>query len=419
MKNLNKLIGLILVLVFSLNMQAQQNKDGWIELINGKDFTDWKASENEGTWSVVDGMFQAVGKRSHLFYTGEHLKDGFKNFEMDVWVKTFKLANSGIYIHTQYQQEGWPSKGMEIQVNNTHKGEGDYIELKKSASLYGTRNVYKAFAKDSVWTNVKAKVVSNRVQIWINGLKTVDYVQPEPLPSGVKALSKGTFCLQGHDVLSKMQYKSFKVRRLPDDARSDVKAPTLGVWYDSLKVWQNRQIAFIDLNPHSVMAATDLAKYVYQTGINVALVKTPMEIGTLAAAKNLPLFTGIKVNTKTIKALKASKADYVVGESTDLKTAQTLLASGKINIWAHKSAALNVQNAEALLDLAKKNNVAIEIDNEAKTPSIDVLKLAKSKGCKFTFSGLIPAAKLETSMYVIDALKGAGLDYKDLYVPKW
>ena len=419
MKNLNKLIGLILVLAFSLNMQAQQNKDGWIELINGKDFTDWKASENEGTWSVVDGMFQAVGKRSHLFYTGEHLKDGFKNFEMDVWVKTFKLANSGIYIHTQYQQEGWPSKGMEIQVNNTHKGEGDYIELKKSASLYGTRNVYKAFAKDSVWTNVKAKVVSNRVQIWINGLKTVDYVQPEPLPSGVKALSKGTFCLQGHDVLSKMQYKSFKVRRLPDDARSDVKAPTLGVWYDSLKVWQNRQIAFIDLNPHSVITATDLAKYVYQTGINVALVKTPMEIGTLAAAKNLPLFTGIKVNTKTIKALKASKADYVVGESTDLKTAQTLLASGKINIWAHKSAALNVQNAEALLDLAKKNNVAIEIDNEAKTPSIDVLKLAKSKGCKFTFSGLIPTSKLETSMYVIDALKGAGLDYKDLYVPKW
>ena len=419
MKNLQKFIGLLLILAFSANVHAQQNKDGWIELINGKGFTDWKASENEGTWTIVDGMFQAVGKRSHLFYTGEHLKDGFKNFEINVWVKTFKLANSGIYIHTQYQQEGWPSKGMEIQVNNTHKGEGDYIELKKSASLYGTRNVYKAFGKDSVWMNVKAKVVSNRIEIWINGLKTVDYVQLEPLPSGVKALSKGTFCLQGHDVLSKMQYKSFKVRRLPDDARSDVKAPTLGVWYDSLKVWQNRQIAFIDLNPHSVMTAADLAKYVYETGINVALVKTPAEIGTLAAAKNLPLFTGIKVNTKTIKALKATKADYVVGESTDLKTAQTVLASGKINIWAHKGATLTVQNAETLLDLAKKNNVAIEIDNEAKTPSLDVLKLAKSKGCKFTFSGLIPAAKLEKSMYVIDALKGAGLDYKDLYVPKW
>ena len=116
MKNLNKFIALVLILTYSLNLSAQQ--DGWIELINGKDLTDWKASENESTWSVVDGTYQAVGKRSHLFYTGKHLKEGFKNFEIDVWVKTFKLANSGIYIHTQYQPSGWPSNGMEIQVNN-------------------------------------------------------------------------------------------------------------------------------------------------------------------------------------------------------------------------------------------------------------------------------------------------------------
>ncbi len=419
MKNLNKSIGLILILAFSLNLTAQQNKEVWIELINGKDFTGWKASENEGTWSVVDGTFQAVGKRSHLFYTGEHLKDGFKNFEIDVWVKTYKLANSGIYFHTQYQQTGWPSNGVEIQVNNTHIGEGDYIELKKMASLYSVRNLYKTFAKDSVWMNVKAKVVSNRVQIWLNGLKTVDYVQPEKTPTGLWRLSKGTFALQGHDSLSKMQFKSFKVRRLPDDAHSDVKAPTLGVWYDSLKVWQNRQIAFIDLNPHTNMTASELANYQYQTGINVAFVKNPTTVSALSTAKNLPLFTGLKVNAATVKAFKSTKADYVLGESTDLKSAKTLLNSGKINIWTHKGTALTVENAEALLDLAKTQNVAIEIDNEAKTPSVEILKLAKAKGCKFTFSGLVPAVQLEKSTYVIDAIKGAGLNYKDLYVPKW
>lgn len=419
MKNLNKFIGLILILAFSFNLTAQQNKEGWIELINGKDFTGWKASENEGTWTVVDGLFQALGKRSHLFYVGEHLQDGFKNFEIDVWVKTYKLANSGIYFHTQYQQTGWPSNGVEIQVNNTHIGEGDYIELKKMASLYSVRNLYKSFGKDSVWMNVKARVENNRVQIWLDGLKTVDYVQPEKTPSGLWRLSKGTFALQGHDVLSKMQYKSFKVRRLPDDAHSDVKAPILGVWYDSLKVWQNRQIAFIDLNPHTNMTAAELAQYVYQTGINVALIKSPADKAALSAAKNLPLFTGLKVNAANVTALKAAKVDYVLGVSTDLKTAEKLLASGKINIWAHKGTALTVKNAETLLDLAKVNNVAIEIDNEAKTPSMDVIKLAKAKGCKFTFSGLVPAAKLETSTYVIDALKGAGLNYKDLYVPKW
>src|SRR5688500_7239956 len=115
--------------------------EGWVELINGKDFSGWKASENTATWSVTDGLFQAVGKRSHLFYEGAYLKDGFKNFELEVQVKTFELANTGIYFHTKYQEKGWPNSGMEIQVNNTHIGEGDYIELKKTASLYGVRNL--------------------------------------------------------------------------------------------------------------------------------------------------------------------------------------------------------------------------------------------------------------------------------------
>ena len=391
---------------------------GWVELINGKDMSGWKVtSENSETWSFVDGMFQAAGKRSHLFYAGEYLKDGFKNFEIDVWVKTYKLANSGIYIHTQYQPSGWPSKGMEIQVNNSHIGEGNSIEYKKMASLYGVRNLYKAFGKDSVWMNVKAKVENNRVQIWLDGLKTVDYVQPENTPLN-RRLSKGTFALQGHDVLSKMQYKSFKVRRLPDDARSDLVAPLYGVWLDSLKVWQNRQFPFADLNPPTNMSATELADYTYQSGINVALVKNPSEMVALSEAKNLPLFTGIKVNIHNLKELRTHDADYVLGESMDIKSAKILLSSGKINIWAYKGAALKTKEADALLDLAKQNNVAIEINNETKTPSVEILKLAKSKGLKFTFSGLAPAAKLDASTYIFNALNGAGLNYKDIYVPK-
>lgn len=418
MKHTNKFLGLLLALSFITNLTAQQNASGWIELINGKDFTGWKASENEATWSVVDGMFQAEGKRSHLFYNGEHLQEGFKNFELEVWVKTYKLANSGIYFHTQYQQTGWPSKGIEIQVNHSHIGEGDYVEFKKMGSLYGYRNLYKSFGKDSAWMQVKAKVENNRVQIWLDGLKTVDYVQPESTPSGVGRLDKGTFCLQGHDVRSKMQYKSFKVRRLPDVARSDIPAPSLGVWYDSLKVWQNRQFAFIDLNPHTHMTPVELANYVYQTGINVSFVKNPSERSALRAARRLPLFTGLRVNAKNVAKLTGGQVDYVLGESTDLKSAETLLASGKIQVWAHKGVPLTVTNAAALLDLAKQNKVAIEIDNTAKLPSIAVLQLAKSKGCQFSFSGLVPASKLEASTYLFEAIKGAGLDYRDLYVPK-
>ena len=425
MKKLSFLLVVLLIVVFAFKPRENKIHDipgdeGWVELINGKDFTGWKASENTSTWSVTsDGLFQAVGKRSHLFYEGEYLKEGFKNFELEFKVRTYKLANSGVYFHTAYQETGWPNNGIEIQVNNTHIGERDYIELKKMASLYGVRNVYKTFGKDGEWMTVKARVESNRVQIWLNGLKTVDYIQPEKTFSAVKRLGKGTFCLQGHDSLSKMQYKSFRVRRLPDDAHTSVAAPAWGAWHDSMVVLQGRQFAFIDLNPKTILPAKQLADYVYGSGVNVSLLKTPASSGELAAAKNFPLFTGIKVNAKDQATAKATAADYIIGESTDLQSAKTLLSGKKINIWSDKGKSLQTNNASALLDMARQNNIAIEIDNINHHPSIDVIKMAKEKGCKFTFAGLIPATNMEKSMYVMDAIKQGGLTYKDEYVPKW
>jgi hypothetical protein len=425
MKNLSYLLSLFTLSILAFKAADYKTvsnhpfDDAWVELINGKDFTGWKASENTSTWSVTDGLFQAVGKRSHLFYEGEYLKDGFKNFELEVQVRTFKLANTGIYFHTAYQEIGWPDSGMEIQVNNTHIGEGDYIELKKTASLYGVRNIYKTFGRDGEWMTVKARVESNHVQIWINGMKTVDYLQPEKTFSAVKRLGKGTFCLQGHDSLSKMQYKSFRVRRLPDDARSNLTAPVFGAWHDSMVVLQGRQFAFIDLNPNTTLSAEELVDYFYSTGINVSLVKNSASAKELAAAKNLPLFTGVKVNAKNQGTGSSFTADYIVGESTDLKTAQTLLGGNKINIWSDKGRTLNNSMAAELLDMAKQNNIAIEIDNLSNSPSVEIIKMAKAKGCKFTFAGLVPASYMQKSMYVMTAIKEANLTYKDLYIPKW
>lgn len=387
----------------------------WTELINGKDFTGWQANEHKATWSIVGGLFQTQGERSHLFYVGEALKDGFKNFEIEVQVKTSKLANSGIYFHTQYQDSGWPNKGIEIQVNNTHIGEGNYIELKKTASLYGTRNVYKSFAKDEAWMTVKAKVESDRVQIWVNGTKTVDYVPPV----GSNRLGKGTFALQGHDPHSKVQYKSFKVRRLPDDALSNKTPFNLGNWADSLQQYQGQQFGFIDLNPKGNLSANALTDYTYSTGINFALLKSLDKAKELAEATHLPLFTGIKVAAKDIGQIKSTNADFILGESTNDKTAQKLLATYKVNVWSDKGHSLAGKKAALLLDLAKRNNIAIEIDNEAKNPSIAVLKMAKAKGCKFTFTGLVPDNLPQKSLYIFEAIREAKLDYKDLYIPNW
>ena len=407
----------LIVLAFHATLYAQT--DGWTELINGKDFTGWKASENKGTWTVVDGMFQAAGKRSHLWYEGEHLNNGFRNFEIEVQVRTFKLANSGIIFHTQYQESGWPNDGFEIQINNSQVGDPGYLELKRTGSLYGIRNLYKTFTKDNEWITIRARVESNRVQVWCDSTKTVDYIQSESTDNYVKRLTEGTFCLQGHDVLSKVQYRSFKVRRLPDDVKTNLAAPKPGAWYNKLVEMQDEYFAFIDLNPKTILSATELVNYLYTTGINTSLVRSPETVYEFSSGKNLPLFFGVKITSKNLTNGEYADADYVIGESTDLASAKALLMSGKINIWSDKTKILNARNADELLSLAYQHSVAIEIDNVNQTPSVDILQMAKAKGLKFTFSGLIPVSAMERSQYAFAAVRAANLTYQDFYIPKF
>lgn len=423
MKLYNRLFGkglmftLLIFFFFIKNINAQTGE--WVELINGKDFTGWKASENVATWTVIDGMFQCDGKRSHLWYEGEHLKEGFRNFELEVQVKTFKLANSGIYFHTEYQETYWPNKGFEIQVNNTHIGEHEYIELKRMGSLYGIRNLYKSPFKDNQWITIKARVESNRVQIWCNGIKTVDYVQPDSTGREVKRLGKGTFCLQGHDELSKAQFRSFKVRRLPDDNRSNLNAAVPGSWEDSMRVFQKEHIAFIDLNPKPVWKTSELVNYFNATGINVSLVKPPSAQQELSAAMRQPLFIGVKIHSKELSKPIVNGIDYVIGQSIDLASARSLLTSGKIDIWSDKGNTLTLQYADELLALANQYSVAIEIDNQRKTPSIEVLRKAKAHGLKFSFSGLIVEPGIQRSNYIFEVINAVKINYKDLFIPKW
>jgi hypothetical protein len=419
MKNIFLILTILFLnLVNSFGQSSIPNSEsvGWVELINGKDFSEWKASENKETWSITDeGLYQGFGKRSHLYYEGKDLKDGYKNFEIDVLVKTFKLANSGINFHTSYTDIGWPSGGFEIQINHSHIGEGDYIELKKFGSLYGQRNVYKSFAKDDEFSNLKARVNGNKIQIWLNGIKTVDYVLPEP-KQGERRLGKGTFSLQGHDVLSQVQYKSFKVRRLPDNGPILPTKP-IGVWYDSMRVYSGKQIAFIDLNPPSELSATQLTNLLYKTGINSAVVMPPSMANSLPKSK--PLFTGLRVNSTNQSKVTPGVADFVLGVTTDNASLKALLEGGKINVLADKARLINDQNATEILAMAVNNNVAIEINHTLRYPSIETIKLAKQMGCKFTMGGLAPTSVWAKSNYILDAIKQAELTYKDFYIPGW
>lgn len=192
---------------------ADSAKDGWIQLFNGKNLDGWKANENPDTFKVVNGELVVLGPRSHLFYVGNVNGAKFKNLELEVEVMTKPGANSGVYFHTEFQPDGWPAKGYEIQVNNTHK------DPKKTAGVYGIKDNFEAPAKDGEWFTMRIKVEGKRIQTWVNGKPISDYTEEEnPERKGMfvgRLIGTGTIAIQGHDPLSEVHYKSIKIKPLP------------------------------------------------------------------------------------------------------------------------------------------------------------------------------------------------------------
>ena len=184
-------------------------EEGWTPLFDGKSLNGWKVGANAGSFKVRDGVIVVNGPVAHLFYAGDVKNHDFKNFEFKAEVMTFPKAYSGVYIHTKYQESGFPRIGYEVQVNNSQS------DPKRTGGLYGVDDVYKAPAKDEVWFTMHIVVRGKRIVVSVDGKKLVDYVEPADV-KGPRKLSSGTIAFQAHDPGSKVYYRNIRIRPLPD-----------------------------------------------------------------------------------------------------------------------------------------------------------------------------------------------------------
>lgn len=201
---------LLLVPLLSAGAAATAEEPGFESLFDGRSLSGWRVNEHPESWSVVDGQIVCHGPRSHLFYDGPDSDKPaeFRNFHLKAEVLTKPSANSGIFFHTRFQPDGWPTAGHEAQVNNS---QGDPV---RTGSLY---NVVKNFippAKDDVWFTQEVIVNGRSVTVVVDGRVLFEYVEPEGV-QGSRRLSAGTFALQAHDPGSEVHYRNIRVKRLP------------------------------------------------------------------------------------------------------------------------------------------------------------------------------------------------------------
>ena len=452
---------------------------GWHPLFNGKDLTGWKASENQDSFKVVDGAIAFDGQRSHLFYVGEVQHADFKNFELKADVRTRPLANSGIFFHTEFQEKDFPKKGFEAQVANSHLGGGGYVEMKKTGSLYGFRNLHKALVKDNEWFTMHVSVRGKRIQIRLNDLLVVDYVEPQnpvsdPSRPG-RRLSRGTFALQGHDPESKVFYKNILVKPLPDGLPDYPDGPVRFDAVDEQIVkLSTANYPLVDFHTHLKGGLTleQVMQHTFQTGINhgvavncgldFAITNDAGIEGFLKSMAGQPVFVGMQAEGREWPRLFSPAAvarfDYVFTDSMTIfdhngkrtrlwianeveipdkqafmdnlvNTAVKILNEEPIDIYVNPTFLPDIianeydilwtpARMQRIIAAAKQNGVAIELNSRYRLPGLEFVKLAKQAGLKFTLGINNTDANLGRAEYGLEMIQKCGLGYKDFWMPK-
>jgi hypothetical protein len=206
--------GRLAPLVLAVVMQTPGAEPGFTQLFNGKDFTGWKLS-NPDCFKIEDGAIvaNAVGMQGHAFYDGPFMDHSFRNFELKVDVMTRTNSNGGVFILTEFVDKGWPSKGFEIQVNNTY-----VKDPVKTGSLYHVSDVKESFAKDDEWFTEHIIVQGDTITIKVNDKQTVQWTQPKEWAGSPdfakRVMSAGTVALQAHDPNSTVYYKNIRIKPL-------------------------------------------------------------------------------------------------------------------------------------------------------------------------------------------------------------
>jgi len=470
-----EMLASLLVVPATLHAEAE-----WMPLFDGRTLHGWKAAESRTSFRAVDGQIVASGSPSHLFYTGRMGNASFKNFELQAEVMPHTGAESGIYFHTAFQANGEPVIGFKVQINNTHGGEGDYVERRKTGSLFGVRDVYKAFANDEEWSRLNILVAGKLVQVRLNDTLLVDYVEPDPPAVDAdypgRVLGRGTFALECHGANSKVAFRNLRVKPLPDDVQPDhAEPPEVDDVYREILHLNAQNFPVLDCHVHlkggltleEALANSRRVGIQYGIAINGGIgFPTTNDAAAedyLKSMKGQPCFVALQGEGREWVTLfsreTVAKFDYVftdamtftddngkrmriwikeeAGEIKDperfmemlVDRAVGILDREPIDIHANPTVLPDVLAADydrlwtparmqRLIDAAKRNDVAIEINNRYRVPSATFIKAAKQAGVKFSFGTNNGDKNLGRDEYGLQMVKECGLTWRDMFIPK-
>jgi len=451
----------------------------WVSLFDGSSLRGWRTSGRADAFKAADGQMAVRGDRARLFYTGPSGHADFKNFELNAEVMLQPGAESALCFHTADRLSPSPAPGFEVLLANDSRGPNGFVQRRKTGSLSGVRHVWKQFIRDNAWFTLNILVRQKQVQVRIDSMLVVDYVEPEEPFSANRdfdcRIGHGTFALEAGNPQCATFFRNLRVRPLPDSISPlcSGRPRVDDVYRDIIRLGASN-IPVVDYHVHlkggltldQALANSRRVGIGYGIAINCGLSFPVHDDASvrdyLESMKDQPCYVAMQGEGREwptlVSPASVARFDYVftdamtftdnngkrmriwipeeVGVITDkqafmemyVKRIESVMRE-PIGIYANATylpdqiaadydALWTPARIERVIDAALRYNVAIEINNRRRIPSRAFIQMAKAAGCKFSFGTNNAEADLGRLEYPIQMTKECGLAWQHIFVPK-
>lgn len=203
---------LCLALLFSFLLPAVAGEP--VALFDGKTFAGWEGNI-DSVWRIEDGALTAGSlekkqeKNDFLATTKE-----YGDFELTLKWRlegTEGFVNGGVQIRSKRIPDHHEVIGYQADLGAGYDG-ALYDESRRKKMLAQPSKEVLAQCQKPLgeWNEYRIRAEGPRIQLWLNGVQTVDYTETEP---GIEA--KGMIAVQIHgNATSIVQYKDLKIVEL-------------------------------------------------------------------------------------------------------------------------------------------------------------------------------------------------------------
>jgi hypothetical protein len=191
-------------------LSAAGSEKEWQPLFDGKTFDGWEG--NLEVFRIEDGAIVGGSLEKPLAHN-EFLctRREYGDFELRLKFKiTGEKVNAGVQFRSQRIPNHHEVIGYQADLGQGYTGAlYDESRRKKMLAQPDAAVLAKAFHPDD-WNEYRIRCQGKRIQLWINGVETVDYTEPDD-----SLQQTGHICVQIHGgPPSEARYKDLELREL-------------------------------------------------------------------------------------------------------------------------------------------------------------------------------------------------------------